>query len=94
MITSDHTRPFTDSSSLKETAEKIISISRDKTVADQWQAQNLARILVKNKVIMVSDIRSKKLIEDMHMIYAISLSLIKCVKDVFMFPKSKPLLRM
>jgi len=65
-------RWFAESSSPKETLDKINSIPRDKTVADQWEAQILARILVKNKVIMVSDIQSKKLIEDMHMIYAAS----------------------
>ena len=65
-------RWFAESSSPKETLDKINSIPRDKTVADQWEAQILARILIKHKVIMVSDIQSKKLIEDMHMIYSAS----------------------
>lgn len=66
-------RWFAESSSPKETLDKINSIPRDKTVADQWEAQILARILIKHKVIMVSDIQSKKLIEDMHMIYSASI---------------------
>ena len=65
-------RWFAESSSPKETLDKINSIPRDKTVADQWEAQILARILIKHKVIMVSDIQSKKLIVDMHMIYSAS----------------------
>lgn len=65
-------RWFAQSQSPKETFDRINSIPRDETVADQWEAQILARILIKNKVIMVSDIQSKKLIEDMHMIYAAS----------------------
>lgn len=65
-------RWFAESSSPKETLDKINSIPRDKTVADQWEAQILARILIKHKVIMVSEIQSKKFIEDMHMIYSAS----------------------
>lgn len=65
-------RWFAGSSSPKETLDKINSIPRDKTVADQWEAQILARILIKHKVIMVSDIQSQKLIEDMHMTYSTS----------------------
>lgn len=66
-------RWFKDSSSPMEIADRINAIPRNKTVADQWEAQILARILIKHKVIMVSDIRSKKLIEGMHMNYATSL---------------------
>ncbi|HEY8500419.1 MAG TPA: nickel-dependent lactate racemase [Clostridia bacterium] len=66
-------RWFAESSSPKETYDKINSIQQDETIADQWEAQILARILIKHKVIMVSDIQSKKLIENMHMIYAASL---------------------
>jgi len=66
-------RWFAESRSPKETYDRINSIPQDETVADQWEAQILARILMKHKVIMVSDIQSKKLIEDMNMIYAASL---------------------
>lgn len=65
-------RWLADASSPEETAGKINAIPQDQTIADQWEAQILARILMKHKVIMVADIRSKKIIQDMHMDYAAS----------------------
>lgn len=66
-------RWFSEASSPKEVFDRIKLIPRDETVADQWQAQILARILMKYKVIMVSEIQNRKLIEKMHMIYASSI---------------------
>ena len=66
-------RWFTDAASPEQVAEKISSIPQNETIADQWEAQILARILMKSRVIMVSDECSKKYILDMHMTYAASL---------------------
>jgi len=53
--------------------EEIMSTPQDKTVADQWESQILARILKKFTVIMVCDARNKGIVEDMKMKYASSL---------------------
>lgn len=46
---------------------KVLQVSKDKTKPDQWEFQILARILSKNKVIMVTDMCDPKIIENMHM---------------------------
>ena len=75
----DFYRWFADSASPAEVAEKISSIPRDKTLPDQWEAQILARVLMKVSVIMVADECSRNFIENMHMEYAPSLE--QAVKD-------------
>jgi nickel-dependent lactate racemase len=72
-------RWFADSASPAEVAGKISSIPRDKTLPDQWEAQILARVLMKVSVIMVADECSRNFIENMHMEYAPSLE--QAVKD-------------
>ena len=42
----------------------------EETIPDQWEIQILARILVRHKVIFVTDPENRQLIEDMHMTYA------------------------
>jgi len=66
-------RWFAKASSPEEVAERISAIQQNETIADQWEAQILARILMKSRVIMVSDECSRKYIQDMHMTYASSL---------------------
>lgn len=66
----DFYRWFIDASSPEEVARKIEGISRENTVADQWEAQILARVLMRCKVIMVTDRCDPKLIRDMHMLHA------------------------
>ncbi|MCK4257976.1 MAG: nickel-dependent lactate racemase [Halanaerobiales bacterium] len=56
----------------REWTDKVLQIPRDKTLPDQWESQILARILEKHEVILVTDQCDKKMIEDMHMKYAIS----------------------
>lgn len=48
-----------------EIMEKIMKISRESTVADQWEAQIAARILLKHTVIIVSRHCDHQLIESM-----------------------------
>jgi len=45
-------------------------ITSDCTMKDQWQAQILARVLMKAKVIFITELQNKTYIENMHMIYA------------------------
>jgi len=63
---------FANAASPEEVASKIASIPQEDTIADQWEAQILARILMKCKVIMVSEPSVKSIIENMHMLYASS----------------------
>lgn len=61
---------LSEASSPFELLEKIRN--NDVYCADQWQTQILAKILEKNKVIVVSDKLSRDVIENMHMLYASS----------------------
>ena len=61
---------FRDAKSPKEVEDRVLQIPMEETIADQWEIQILARILVRHKVIFVTDPSNKSLIEDMHMEYA------------------------
>ena len=65
----DFYRWLADAPCITKVTEKILTIPSDKTIPDQWQAQILARILEKFKVIMVTDQCEPKLITDMHMLH-------------------------
>lgn len=58
---------FADAKSPFEVAEKIAKIPQQDSIADQWEAQILARILCKSDVILVTDRRNRQMITDMHM---------------------------
>ncbi|HHW30285.1 MAG TPA: nickel-dependent lactate racemase [Clostridiaceae bacterium] len=62
-----------ESSGPHEVYEKIMNISQAETIPDQWEAQVLARVLMKATVIMVTDKCDPKLITDMHMLHAYTL---------------------
>jgi len=55
--------------SVEELMDEIIRRDRNETIADQWESQVLARILLKYKVIMVTN-ASKEIVENMHMKWA------------------------
>ena len=59
-----------DSSSPKETMEKIMLTSNSETEADQWQSQILARVLLKHKVILVTNPMLAEQVKKMHMEFA------------------------
>ena len=61
---------FRDAKSPKEVEDRVLQIPMEETIADQWEIQILARILVRHKVIFVTDPSNKELIENMHMEYA------------------------
>lgn len=54
----------------QEVIKKVLQISADKTIPDQWEFQILARILSKYTVIMVTDMCDSNMIKDMHMEHA------------------------
>jgi len=64
---------FKDHANLQELMDKFLATPKDKTMVDQWEAQILARILLKVSVIYVSEL-SDEMIQDMHMIPAHSLT--------------------
>ncbi|WP_201721861.1 nickel-dependent lactate racemase [Desulfotomaculum copahuensis] len=59
-----------DQPSPQGTMDKIMATPREETVLDQWESQILARILIKHKVIMVTDPFLAGYIRQMHMDWA------------------------
>lgn len=57
-----------------ELLRQIEAVQQDRTVADQWEAQILARILSRFKVIMISDPAQAKTITAMHMEHATTMA--------------------
>ena len=53
-----------------ELYDRIGGIGSGDTVADQWEAQILARVLMKCTVIVVTDLCPPQIIKDMHMLHA------------------------
>ncbi|WP_371366340.1 Lactate racemase [Sporomusa rhizae] len=60
-------RWFADAAGPKEIMDKIMAIDAASTIADQWEAQILARIQLKHNIIIVTDQCEHQLIENMHM---------------------------
>lgn len=60
---------FAEADSVKSIMDEIIKRKASETIPDQWESQILARILLKYKVIMVTE-APKKMIEDMFMKWA------------------------
>jgi nickel-dependent lactate racemase len=58
---------FKNAGSPAEVTEQIVKRNRLETVDDQWESQILARVLEKFKVIMVTDMCTKTIINDMFM---------------------------
>ena len=63
-------KTFKEAADPKDIEDRVLQIPMEETIADQWEIQILARILVRHKVIFVTDPENKQLIEDMHMTYA------------------------
>ncbi len=61
---------FDSAISPKDVAEKIASIPPERTLPDQWEAQILARNLIKARCIFVTRPENEVLIKSMHMTYA------------------------
>lgn len=63
-----------EAESPKQLLKQIEAVAQDDTKMDQWEAQVLARILSRFRVIMVSEPTQREIISNMHMYYATSLS--------------------
>jgi len=63
-------RWFKDSKGPEDVANRIATIPMDKTSMDQWQAQIFAKILIKHKIILVTDQCDPQLVKDLCMEYA------------------------
>jgi nickel-dependent lactate racemase len=63
---------FAKANRVQDVIDEIMARNRNKTIPDQWESQILARILLKCKVIMVTN-ASKKMVENMHMKWAASI---------------------
>ena len=62
-------RQISDASSLEKAMDQILARGRNETIPDQWEAQILLRILMKARVILVSQ-APDEMIKAMHMIPA------------------------
>jgi len=60
---------FTKANAVQDVTDEIMARNRDETIPDQWESQVLARVLLKYKVIMVTN-TSKEIVENMHMKWA------------------------
>lgn len=63
-------RTFKETESVQEIMDDILARGRKETVPDQWETQILARIMLKFKVIMVTNPDQRKIVEDMGMNWA------------------------
>ena len=63
-------KTFAEADSVEAVLKVILARKRNETVPDQWVNQFLGQILMKNKVIMVSEPSNQVLIENLKMTYA------------------------
>ena len=61
---------FRDTDNVQQIMDDILARGRKETVPDQWETQILARIMIKFKVIMITDSKKRKIVEDMGMDWA------------------------
>ncbi|KAB3526345.1 nickel-dependent lactate racemase [Alkaliphilus serpentinus] len=64
---------FLDHKTAQDVMDTIMKIPMEKTIPDQWESQILARLLIKHKVILVTDQCDSKMVTDMHMLHAYTL---------------------
>lgn len=62
-------KTFAEGRSVQQIMDRIDERSRSETIPDQWESQVLARILLKNNVILVTDV-SEEIVENMFMHWA------------------------
>jgi nickel-dependent lactate racemase len=63
-------RTFKETDTVQQIMDDILARGRKETVPDQWETQILARIMLKFKVIMITDPEKRKIVEDMGMDWA------------------------
>lgn len=70
--------------------KRFLDTPRDETIPDQWEAQILCRILLKYKVILVTQ-APKQMVEDMQMEYADSVEDAIAKADAYLGKKDSPI---
>jgi len=66
-------RALKEAASPEELYQACLKVPQDRTVADQWEYQILARVMRKHPVIYVASPTAGKILEDMHITYAATL---------------------
>lgn len=80
---------FRDAESVQQIMDDILARGRKETVPDQWETQILARIMLKFKVIMITDPDKQEMIEEMGMHWAENLNYaVKKAKKMLGKPKA------
>lgn len=80
---------FRDAESVQQIMDNILARGRKETVPDQWETQILARIMLKFKVIMITDPDKQEIIEEMGMHWAENLNYaVKKAKKMLGKPKA------
>lgn len=69
----DFYHTFLENKTAQDVMDKIMAIPMESTIPDQWESQILARLLIKHKIILVTDQCSPKMVTDMHMLHAYTL---------------------
>ena len=64
---------FVENPTPQSIMDKILQIPMESTIPDQWESQILARVLIKHKVILVTDQCDPQLVRHMKMIHAYTL---------------------
>ena len=79
---------FAKADVVQNVMDEIMARNREETIPDQWESQVLARILLKYKVIMVTN-ASKENVENMHMKWASSVAEAIEIADKMLGNRSK-----
>ena len=74
---------FAGGADKNEIMKRFLSTPRDKTVPDQWESQILCRILLKYKVIMVTE-APREMVHEMQMDYADSVEEAISMADAYL----------
>jgi lactate racemase len=69
----DFYNTFIENPTPQSIMDKIMQIPMESTIPDQWESQILARILIKHRVILVTDQCDPKIVTDMKMLHAYTL---------------------
>ena len=79
-------RVFADEPDNQKIMDQFLATPQEETIPDQWESQILCRLLLKFKIIMVTD-APEQMIRDMHMDYAHSLDEAIAMADEYLGKK-------
>ena len=83
-------RVFADEPDNQKIMDQFLATPQEETIPDQWESQILCRLLLKFKIIMVTD-APEQMIRDMHMDYAHSLDEAIAMADEYLGKKDSKL---